>query len=62
MLAMESNNVVAVWCAGDETPEAFMCKQQYDTNDEIRYDTNDEIRKCMFPNQDKNCWDKGWLE
>jgi hypothetical protein len=51
---MESNNLVVVWCAGDETPEAFMCKQQYDKND--------EMRKCLFPNQDKKCWDEGWLE
>jgi len=39
---------------GDETPESYACK--------ALYDKQDAMMKCLFPNQEKKCWSKSWLE
>lgn len=38
---------------GDETPEDYKCKSLYDTND--------GMMRCLFPDQDVQCWDDHWL-
>ena len=38
---------------GDDTPESYYCKHLFDVED--------RMMTCLFPNQDKKCWDSEWL-
>jgi hypothetical protein len=39
---------------GAESPESYDCKTEFDMGDEMML--------CLFPNQDKMCFDSGWLK
>ena len=39
---------------GSESPQSYDCKTEYDMGDEMML--------CLFPEQDKKCFDSDWLK
>ena len=39
--------------AGSETPESWKCTRMFDASD--------RLMACLFPDQDRRCWDRKWI-